>query len=138
MKVNNLPPSIEEYPSMSSQSEAAPSNRNIHRRPVPIQASGTTSPQEDHSWEENPGFDSTPPSFGESEGTYSDYDTNVGVATPIMQSQDGNLPLEEARCSLLPNRSAAWSVQGKDLRLSTLAAAVLMHENILNFKDLDL
>ena len=132
-----LPPSIEECPPMSSQSEAVPSNSNIHRRPVLTQTSGTSS-QENHNWEEKPGLDSPSSSFGESECIYSDHGTNVGIATPSMQSQDGNLPLEEARCSLLPSRSAAWLVQGKDLRLSTLAAAILMHEDILKLKDLDL
>ncbi|TVY87532.1 hypothetical protein LAWI1_G008698, partial [Lachnellula willkommii] len=139
MKVNNLSGSFEELPLMGSQSEAVPSNGHIHRRPVP-QTSGTSSSQEndswDHSWEEKPGLDN-PPSFFESEATYSDHDTHAGIATPSTQSQETNLPLEEARCSLLPNRSAAWFIQGRDLKLSTLAAAVLIHEKCIDFKDLE-
>ncbi|TVY26678.1 hypothetical protein LHYA1_G004154 [Lachnellula hyalina] len=142
MKVNNdLSASFEELPLMGSQSEAVPSNGNIHRRPVPTQTSGTSSSQDnhtwDHSWEDKTRLDSPQSFFGESEATYSNHDTHAGIATPSSQSHEGNLPLEEARCSLLPYRSAAWFIHQRDLKLSTLAAAVLMHEECISFKDLE-
>ncbi|TVY43744.1 putative vacuolar protein sorting-associated protein [Lachnellula occidentalis] len=140
MKVNNLSASFEEMPLMGNQSEAVPSNGNIPRRPVPTQTSGTTSFQDnhdwDHSWEEHRGLDSPPTLFGESEATYSDHDTHAGIATPSTLYQESNLPLEEVRCSLLPDRSAAWFLQERNLRLSTLAAAILIHEQCISFKDL--
>ncbi|TVY42041.1 Vacuolar protein sorting-associated protein [Lachnellula subtilissima] len=141
MKVNNdLSASFEELPLMGSQSEAVPSNGNIHRRPVPTQTSGTSSSQDnhtwDHSWEDKIGLDS-PQSFGESEATYNDHDTHAGIVTPSSQSHEGNLALEEARCSLLPYQSAAWFIHQRDLKLSTLAAAVLIHEECISFKDLE-
>lgn len=71
-----------------------------------------------------------------SERSFNDADS--GVSTPTLQSEHQALPIEEARCSLLSDRSAAWVVHGKGLSLSTLAAAVLLHENKIRAKDLDL
>jgi hypothetical protein len=69
---------------------------------------------------------------------YSDPDTNGGIATPSAQSHYDPLPLEEVRCSLLPHLSATWAVRGTDVRLSALAAAVLLNDGILKTNDLDL
>ncbi|KAF2004569.1 glycosyltransferase family 1 protein [Amniculicola lignicola CBS 123094] len=41
------------------------------------------------------------------------------------------------RCSLLPNRPAVWLVKKKDLALSPLAAAVLVKEGLIRYKDLE-
>ncbi|KAF2193276.1 glycosyltransferase family 1 protein [Zopfia rhizophila CBS 207.26] len=42
------------------------------------------------------------------------------------------------RCSILPNRPAAWLVKRKNLALSALVAAVLTKEGIIRQKDLEL
>lgn len=41
------------------------------------------------------------------------------------------------RCSLLPRRLAVWIIKGSGIKLSALAAAVLINENKLVVKDLD-
>ncbi|KAL2443724.1 Sterol 3-beta-glucosyltransferase UGT80B1 [Exophiala dermatitidis] len=47
-----------------------------------------------------------------------------------------NLP--ELRCSLVPTRTAVWTVKKTNIRLSPLAAAVLGNEGLLDFSDLKL
>ncbi len=47
------------------------------------------------------------------------------------------VPRDETRCSLLPRRLAVWSINGTGIKLSALAAAVLINEGKLNVKDLE-
>jgi hypothetical protein len=46
--------------------------------------------------------------------------------------------LEEPRCDLLQNRPAVWLVKGKGLKVSSLAASVLLNDGVLTPKDLTL
>jgi hypothetical protein len=46
--------------------------------------------------------------------------------------------LSVRRCSILPNRPAAWLVKRRNLALSQLAAAVLTKKGLIKFKDLEL
>lgn len=48
------------------------------------------------------------------------------------------LPLGIMGCSVVPRRVAAWKVRKIDMRLSALAASVLMKEGFLDFEDLKL
>ena len=48
------------------------------------------------------------------------------------------LPVAEVRCDFLPNRSAVWVVKDEGLKISTLGAAILLNDGILNSKDLRL
>lgn len=48
------------------------------------------------------------------------------------------LDLDKLRCSLLPDRTAAWRVKRTQIRLSPLAAYILAEKNILSFADLEL
>lgn len=53
-------------------------------------------------------------------------------------SHTASIPLEEARCSLLPTASAVWLAKSTNILLSAFAGAVLVHEEILNPKDLQI
>lgn len=44
---------------------------------------------------------------------------------------------DETRCSLLPRRLAIWTIEGSTVKLSALAAAVLINEKIINVEDLE-
>ena len=48
------------------------------------------------------------------------------------------LPLGIMGCSVVPRRVAAWKVRKIDMKLSALAASVLMKEGFLDFEDLKL
>lgn len=48
------------------------------------------------------------------------------------------LELDKLRCSLLPNRAAAWRVKRTQIRLSPLAAHILAEKRILSYRDLKL
>jgi len=48
------------------------------------------------------------------------------------------LNTDELRCSLAPSRVAVWRVRRTKLRLSTLAAAVLVKEGVLKYSDMKL
>ncbi len=131
--------------------DASPRNHqsptdNTHRRPTASKTSTPPSPaaedplQTSHFLEKVPHRDHETAS--QATGTiYGDHDENAHVHTPPSDIYDDDymgLPLEEARCSLLPNRSAAWSVQGRDLILCTLAATVLVREGYLHANHLKL
>lgn len=53
-------------------------------------------------------------------------------------SHAASIPLEEARCSLLPTATAVWLSQSTNIHLSSFAATVLIHEGILDPKDLQI
>lgn len=59
--------------------------------------------------------------------------SNVGA-----QSFHQFLEVDKLRCSLAPSRGAVWRVKRTDVRLSALAAAVLVNEGLLDFQDLKL
>ncbi|KAL2443709.1 Sterol 3-beta-glucosyltransferase UGT80B1 [Exophiala dermatitidis] len=59
--------------------------------------------------------------------------TSVGA-----ESFHNHANLPELRCSLLPMRTAVWTVKKTNIRLSPLAAAVLGNEGLLDFSDLKL
>jgi hypothetical protein len=42
------------------------------------------------------------------------------------------------RCALATSHPAAWRVKKSDLKISALAAAVLVNEGLLTFKDLEM
>jgi hypothetical protein len=137
MKVETLPAyRADDHPPLITQSETVPPTTNISRRPVPNSARTDSSSQENRTWDEKSEHETLLSTTEGSERSFNDPDT--GLSTPTLQDEYHALPVEEARCSLLPNRSAAWSIHGKDLRLSPLAAAVLLHENKIKAKDLDL
>ena len=48
------------------------------------------------------------------------------------------LNLDTMRCSLIPNRNAVWRVRRTQVRLSALAATVLIDKGLLNFDNLKL
>lgn len=123
------------YQSLSTQTEAVTSTGTSHRRPVSSQATDVSSSKESL-WIEHFTSDGPPSYDGNSEDTY-DHEID-SIATPGTRSEKDALPLEEARCVLVPNRAAVWWVRTAGLKLSTLAAAVLIHESILSSKDLDL
>jgi UDP:flavonoid glycosyltransferase YjiC (YdhE family) len=54
------------------------------------------------------------------------------------QSFHNNLDIQALRCSLAPSRAAAWRVRRSDVRLSPLAAAVLVDEGLLQWTDFKL
>lgn len=49
-----------------------------------------------------------------------------------------HLGIDNIRCSLAPSRTAVWRVRRTNIRLSALAAAVLIKENLLQLSDLKL
>lgn len=51
---------------------------------------------------------------------------------------EATLSLNALGCSLVPNREAVWEVKGRHIRLSTLAATVLMKEGLLGLRDIEL
>lgn len=51
--------------------------------------------------------------------------------------RDNSAPRDEKSCLLLPRRSAVWSTKGSGIKLSALAAAVLINENRLKIEDLE-
>lgn len=48
------------------------------------------------------------------------------------------LDYDKLRCSIAPSRAAAWQIKRTQVRLSTLAAAVLVKEGMLQYSDLNL
>ncbi|KOS23446.1 Sterol 3-beta-glucosyltransferase UGT80B1 [Escovopsis weberi] len=50
----------------------------------------------------------------------------------------GHLDLDSLKCSVAPNRVAAWRVRRTNVKLSPLAAAVLVDKNLLDYRDLKL
>ncbi|KAL8831072.1 MAG: hypothetical protein Q9170_005452 [Blastenia crenularia] len=48
------------------------------------------------------------------------------------------LDIDSLRCSVAPNRAAAWRVKRTNIRLSSFAAAVLREEGLLDFNNLKL
>jgi hypothetical protein len=138
MKVETFPASRTDNhePLINTQSEAVPPTTNVSRRPVPSRTATAPSLQDNRTWDEKSEHETLLSTTEGSERSFNDPDT--GLSTPTLQSEYHALPVEEVRCSLLPNRSAAWVIYGKDLRLSPLAAAVLLHENKIKVKDLDL
>jgi hypothetical protein len=57
---------------------------------------------------------------------------------PRTPPDNASLPLEEPGCDLLPNRPAVWIVKGRGLKISSLAASILLNDGILTSKDLAL
>jgi hypothetical protein len=60
---------------------------------------------------------------------------------PYLQNhfqQDSNPTVAGYICDLIPDRAAVWKIKKADLRISALAAAVLLKEEILNPKDITL
>lgn len=45
--------------------------------------------------------------------------------------------IDEKRCSILPQLLAIWRIQGTNVKLSALAAAVLINEQKINVKNLE-
>ncbi|CZR55239.1 uncharacterized protein PAC_05126 [Phialocephala subalpina] len=45
--------------------------------------------------------------------------------------------VEQAQCSILPSRAAVWTIKDTNIRLSAFVAAILLHQGIINTKDLD-
>lgn len=45
--------------------------------------------------------------------------------------------VEQTRCSILPSRAAVWTVKDNNIRLSAFVASILLHQGIINTKDLD-
>lgn len=54
------------------------------------------------------------------------------------QSFHSHLDIQALRCSLAPSRAAAWRVRRSNVRLSPLAAAVLVDEGLLQYSDFKL
>ena len=52
--------------------------------------------------------------------------------------ENSNFTIEQSTCALLPNRPAVWLVKASDLKISSLAAAVLLNDGICTAKDLAL
>ena len=48
------------------------------------------------------------------------------------------LPVDQMRCSLVPNKAAVWTVKGSSTKLSTFAAAILVDQKILEYSELEL
>ena len=48
------------------------------------------------------------------------------------------LNVDNLRCQLSPRRSAVWRIRRTDFRLSAFAATILVHERLLDSKDLKL
>jgi hypothetical protein len=55
-----------------------------------------------------------------------------------VQSDYDVLSPNTVRCALATSRMAAWRVKKSDLKISALAAAVLVNEGLLTFKDLEM
>lgn len=63
--------------------------------------------------------------------------SNSGYQSSAATSHASALPVEEARCSLLPTHSAIWLLSSfPSLRLSALSATVLLHANLISSKEL--
>jgi hypothetical protein len=57
---------------------------------------------------------------------------------PNYTPQDPKAASKVSRCDMLPNRSAVWFVRGRGLKISALAATVLLNEGALANKDLSM
>jgi hypothetical protein len=57
---------------------------------------------------------------------------------PQSMPVNANLPFEDPPCDLLPHHPAVWVVKGKDVKVSSLSAAILLNDGILTSKDLAL
>jgi hypothetical protein len=55
-----------------------------------------------------------------------------------VQSDHDVLSPAMVRCALATNHVAAWLVKKSDLKICALAAAVLVNEGLLSFKDLEM
>lgn len=64
--------------------------------------------------------------------------TTQTTEPPITTATDTTHLFLVKRCSILPNRPAAWIVKRRDLALSPLAATVLLKNGLITIKDLDI
>lgn len=63
--------------------------------------------------------------------------SEAGVRRAVA-SFHANLPLNDMRCDLLPNRSAAWlyDKKGKKIKLSKMAAEILVVSEMVSWNNL--
>jgi hypothetical protein len=63
----------------------------------------------------------------------------AGVRSAVA-SFHANLPLNNMRCDMLPNQAASWKFKqnGKTLKLSKIAAEILVNNNKISWKNLKL
>jgi hypothetical protein len=52
------------------------------------------------------------------------------------QSFHANLPLEKIQCDILPHLPAAWEYKELPIKLSKIAAQVLIHNSVLSASDI--
>jgi hypothetical protein len=67
----------------------------------------------------------------------SDSNSNSNNIESVQSDYDVLSPTT-VRCALATSRIAAWRVKKSDLKISALAAAVLVNEGLLSFKDLEM
>jgi hypothetical protein len=65
-------------------------------------------------------------------------DSNGNSNIESVQSDYDVLSPTTVRCALATSRIAAWRVKKTDIKISALAAAVLVNEGLLTFKDLEM
>jgi hypothetical protein len=146
-------------PARTTQMEAAPGYPDERRTSsVSNICSTQRTPSPDHEVTETslnpPIYDSVPP-IEEKEGPAGESQRSTGRPSSVMPEtrsfnnntyfhgpqsppENSNVLLEEPACDLLANRPAVWIIKGKRLKVSSLAASVLLNDGILTPKDLTL
>lgn len=140
MKLSN---SLEKDISVTTQIESSASPETLtHRGGHTPRSSGATTPdtiQNDDKdiFDTKERWEETGESSQQTQAlpNYGDYTTPVFTTNDVRY---GNLSNNETRCSLVTSRPAVWQVKRSALRLSTLAAGILLNEGVLNVEDLTL